>query len=168
MDAARADRRPSSATARPSRSASTSTTSATTGPASRRPPGAARCSRSSRPVSPRPTCGRPRGSCGSARGTSRRRPCLASRVPYGTAVTVDLLGRVERAEAGLRALGFHELRVRHDGDVARIEVPVADLATVAERHDEVVAAVQAAGYKRVTLDLEGLRSGNLNDDLPPD
>ena len=93
-------------------------------------------------------------------------PCLASRLPYGTAVTVDLLGRVERAEAGLRALGFHELRVRHDGDVARIEVPVADLRSVAERHDEVVAAVQAAGYKRVTLDLEGLRSGNLNDDLP--
>jgi pyridinium-3,5-biscarboxylic acid mononucleotide sulfurtransferase len=92
-------------------------------------------------------------------------PCLASRLPYGTGVTVDLLGRVERAEAGLRGLGFRELRVRHDGEVARIEVPVADLATVAERHDEVVAAVQAAGYKRVTLDLQGLRSGNLNDDL---
>jgi pyridinium-3,5-biscarboxylic acid mononucleotide sulfurtransferase len=94
-------------------------------------------------------------------------PCLASRLPYGTAVTVDLLGRVERAEAGLRAVGFLELRVRHDGDVARIEVPVTDLRAVAERHDEVVAAVQAAGYKRVTLDLEGLRSGNLNDDLQP-
>ena len=92
-------------------------------------------------------------------------PCLASRLPYGTEVTVDLLGRVERAEAGLRALGFRELRVRHAGDVARIEVPVADLATIAERHDEVVAVVQRAGYRRVTLDLEGLRSGNLNADL---
>jgi uncharacterized protein len=93
-------------------------------------------------------------------------PCLASRLPYGTEVTVDLLGRVERAEAALRALGFRELRVRHAGDVARIEVPVVDLTQVAERHAEVVAAVRGAGYKRVTLDLEGLRSGNLNADLP--
>jgi uncharacterized protein len=92
-------------------------------------------------------------------------PCLASRLPYGTEVTVDLLGRVERAEAALRRLGFRELRVRHAGDVARIEVPVADLAGIAERHVEVVAAVRAAGYRRVTLDLEGLRSGNLNADL---
>lgn len=92
-------------------------------------------------------------------------PCLASRVPYGTAVSVELLGRVERAEAGLRALGLRELRVRHLGDTARIEVPVADLAAVVERRAAVVAAVQDAGYRRVVLDLEGLRSGNLNDDL---
>lgn len=93
-------------------------------------------------------------------------PCLASRLPYGTEVTVGLLGRVERAEAALRSLGFRDLRVRHAGEVARIEVPVVDLPVVAERHADVVAAVQGAGYKRVTLDLEGLRSGNLNDDLP--
>jgi uncharacterized protein len=93
-------------------------------------------------------------------------PCLASRVPYGTEVTVDLLGRVERAEGALRSLGFRELRVRHAGDVARIEVPVADLVAVAGRRDEVVEAVRGAGYQRVTLDLEGLRSGNLNADLP--
>lgn len=92
-------------------------------------------------------------------------PCLASRVPYGTPVTVELLGRVERAEAALRALGFRELRVRHGDDVARIEVPTDDLAAVVARREAVVAAVQAAGYRRVTLDLEGLRSGNLNDDL---
>ena len=92
-------------------------------------------------------------------------PCLASRVPYGTSVSVELLGRVERAEAGLRDLGFHELRVRHLGDTARIEVPLADLAALVERRDEVVDAVRAAGYTRVTLDLDGLRSGNLNDDL---
>ena len=93
-------------------------------------------------------------------------PCLASRLPYGTEVTVDLLGRVERAEAALRGLGFRELRVRHAGAVARIEVPVADLVAVAGRHEEVVEAVRAAGYERVTLDLEGFRSGNLNADLP--
>jgi uncharacterized protein len=98
-------------------------------------------------------------------------PCLASRVPYGTTVTVDLLSKVERAEAGLRALGFGDLRVRHgegDGGTARIEVPLADLGAVVERRDDVVAAVQRAGYSRVTLDLEGLRSGNLNSDLGGD
>ena len=89
-------------------------------------------------------------------------PCLASRVPYGTAVSVGVLGRVERAEAGLRALGLTHLRVRHYDDLARIEVPVGDLATVLDRRPEVVAAVRAAGYRYVTLDLEGLRSGNLN------
>jgi pyridinium-3,5-biscarboxylic acid mononucleotide sulfurtransferase len=92
-------------------------------------------------------------------------PCLASRVPYGTAVDVPLLSRVERAEAAVRALGFRELRVRHGGDTARIEVPVADLDRLVATREAVVAAVQDAGYRRVTLDLEGLRSGNLNDDL---
>jgi uncharacterized protein len=93
-------------------------------------------------------------------------PCLASRVPYGTQVTVAVLSKVERAEAGLRALGFRDLRVRHLDGTARIEVPDADLATVVARRAEVVGALRAAGYRRVTLDLEGLRSGNLNDDLP--
>lgn len=91
--------------------------------------------------------------------------CLASRVPYGTAVTVEVLGRVERAERALHELGFRELRVRHYGDTARLEVPVETLPTVLERRDDVVAAVRAAGYRYVTLDLEGLRSGNLNQSL---
>lgn len=91
--------------------------------------------------------------------------CLASRVPYGTPVTVGVLGRVERAEAGLRALGFRALRVRHYDDLARLEVPVEELATVLGRRDAVVRAVRAAGYRYVTLDLEGLRSGNLNEAL---
>lgn len=88
--------------------------------------------------------------------------CLASRVPYGTPVTLGVLSRVERAEAALRGMGFHELRVRHYDDTARIEVALADLGSVVERRSEVVAAVRAAGYRYVTLDLEGLRSGNLN------
>ena len=67
-----------------------------------------------------------------------------------------------RAEAAVRALGFADLRVRHYGDLARLEVPLADLARVLERRAEVVAAVVGAGYAYVTLDLEGLRSGNLN------
>jgi pyridinium-3,5-biscarboxylic acid mononucleotide sulfurtransferase len=92
-------------------------------------------------------------------------PCLASRVPYGTKVTVGVLGRVERAEAALRGLGFRELRVRHYEDRARVELPLRDLDEAEARRDEVVAAVQAAGYRTVTLDPDGLRSGNLNDAL---
>lgn len=88
--------------------------------------------------------------------------CLASRIPYGTGVSVAILSRVERAEAGLQALGFRELRVRHYDDTARIEVPVGALADVVARREEVVTVVRGAGYAYVTLDLEGLRSGNLN------
>ncbi len=88
--------------------------------------------------------------------------CLASRVPYGTPVTFAVLDRVGAAEAGVRALGFADLRVRHYGDLARLEVPLAALPAVLERREAVVAAVHAAGYRYVTLDLEGLRSGNLN------
>lgn len=88
--------------------------------------------------------------------------CLASRVPYGTGVTVEVLGRIERAERALHALGFRELRVRHYDDTARLEVPVHDLDRVLAARSEVVSAVRAAGYAYVTLDLEGLRSGNLN------
>ncbi|MEA2842902.1 MAG: pyridinium-3,5-biscarboxylic acid mononucleotide sulfurtransferase, partial [Actinomycetota bacterium] len=88
--------------------------------------------------------------------------CLASRVPYGTPVTLGTLDRVARAEAAVRALGFRQLRVRHYGDVARLEVEIEDLAGVIERRQAVIDAVKAAGYARVTLDLEGFRSGNLN------
>jgi pyridinium-3,5-biscarboxylic acid mononucleotide sulfurtransferase len=92
--------------------------------------------------------------------------CLASRVPYGTPVTLTVLAEVERAETALRAVGFAELRVRHYGDLARVEVPIADFDRVLARRDEVVAAVRGAGYRYATLDLEGLRSGNLNQALP--
>jgi uncharacterized protein len=86
-------------------------------------------------------------------------------VPYGTEVTIGILGQVERAEAGLRALGFEALRVRHYGELARIELPLVDLDAVLAKRDAVVTAVRAAGYSYVTLDLEGLRSGNLNTSL---
>jgi uncharacterized protein len=89
-------------------------------------------------------------------------PCLSSRIPYGTAVTVDLLGRVDRAELAVRALGFPDVRVRHHDHTARVEVPLADLVAAAERADEITAALVALGYRYVTLDLAGLRSGNLN------
>ncbi|MEA3019431.1 MAG: pyridinium-3,5-biscarboxylic acid mononucleotide sulfurtransferase [Actinomycetota bacterium] len=88
--------------------------------------------------------------------------CLASRVPYGTPVTLSVLAEVAAAESGLRALGFRQLRVRHYGELARLELPIDELDAVLARRHEVVAAVQAAGYRYVTLDLEGFRSGNLN------
>ena len=88
--------------------------------------------------------------------------CLASRVPYATPVTIGVLDSVGRAERALRALGFRELRVRHYGDVARVELPVSDLGRAVEQREQLIAAVQEAGYAYVTLDLEGLRSGNLN------
>lgn len=93
--------------------------------------------------------------------------CLASRVPYGTPVTFRVLDEVARAETGLKRLGFRALRVRHHGDVARVELPLDELDAALARRDEVVAAVRDAGYRYVTLDLEGLRSGNLNAALQP-
>jgi len=89
-------------------------------------------------------------------------PCLASRLPYGVPVSLGRLRSVEAAEAALHALGFAELRVRHHGEVARIEVPVERLDDVVARRDEVVAAAVAAGYRWAALDLAGLRSGGLN------
>jgi uncharacterized protein len=89
--------------------------------------------------------------------------CLASRLPYGTPVSVGVLSAVDRAEAALRRLGFRQLRVRHYGDTARLEVELAALADVLAHREAVVRAVRSAGYRYVTLDLEGFRSGNLND-----
>lgn len=91
--------------------------------------------------------------------------CLASRIPYGTAVTIERLTSVEGAELALKHMGFPEIRVRHYEDSARIEVPLEALPRVVDARDAVVAAVKRAGYRYVTLDLEGLRSGNLNQAL---
>jgi pyridinium-3,5-biscarboxylic acid mononucleotide sulfurtransferase len=92
--------------------------------------------------------------------------CLASRLPYGTPVTLGRLAAVDAAESALRALGFGQLRVRHHGDAARLEVEPEALAAVVARRDEVVAAVRGAGFTFVALDLEGFRSGSLNRVLP--
>ncbi len=88
--------------------------------------------------------------------------CLASRIPYGTAVTIERLTSIEGAELALKQMGFPEIRVRHYEEVARIEVPLDALDRVLTHRLDVIAAVQRAGYRYVTLDLEGLRSGNLN------
>lgn len=91
-------------------------------------------------------------------------PCLATRIPYGEAVTAERMRRIGEAEDVLRRAGFHEVRVRDHGSLARIEVPVADLPglLVADRRERLVAAIRAAGYAHVTIDLEGYRSGSFD------
>ncbi len=89
-------------------------------------------------------------------------PCLASRLPYGTPVTLTSLSSIERAEAGIRLLGFRELRVRHHGEVAVVEVPESEMEAALDAKDQIVNACQEAGYLFCALDLEGLASGRLN------
>jgi len=90
--------------------------------------------------------------------------CLASRIPFGVTITVEELSRVGRAERAVKDLGFHQCRVRAHGDVARIEVDAADVARLAEPEvrERVIEALHALGYRYVTLDLEGFRSGSMN------
>jgi uncharacterized protein len=97
-------------------------------------------------------------------------PCLSSRLPYGTSVTVDALRRVERAEEAVRRLGFRELRVRHYGEAARVEIARAEMDRLDDPscREAVAAAVRAAGYATVEIDPEGYRRGRLNlPVLPP-
>ena len=97
-------------------------------------------------------------------------PCLSSRIAYGVEVTEERVRRVELAEAFLRDLtGLYELRVRHEaGELARIEVPVESVALLTEEElrRAVSTRLKALGFRRVTLDLDGFRSGSLNDALP--
>jgi len=89
-------------------------------------------------------------------------PCLASRLPYGFRVTADRLSAVEGAEAELHRRGYDRCRVRHHGSVARIELPVEELATFVERDGpSVAAALRAFGFVYTTVDVLGLRSGSM-------
>lgn len=88
--------------------------------------------------------------------------CLSSRIPHGTQVTVEALRKIEAAEAAIKALGFSQVRVRHHGDVARIEVEGPEIARLVTQRERVVDAVRKAGYKFVSADLEGYATGSLN------
>jgi pyridinium-3,5-biscarboxylic acid mononucleotide sulfurtransferase len=88
--------------------------------------------------------------------------CLSSRIPHGTEVTVAALRQVEAAEAALKALGFTQVRVRHHGDVARIEVEPLEIPRLVAQRENVVRLLRDAGYKFVSLDLEGYATGSLN------
>lgn len=91
--------------------------------------------------------------------------CLASRIPYGQAITAEGLGRVERAEDAMKDLGFAQVRVRDHQSVARIEVPLGDLDKVLCCRQEIVARLRQIGYAYVALDLQGFRSGSMNEVL---
>ncbi len=95
-------------------------------------------------------------------------PCLSSRVEYGRTVTREVLEQVERAEESMRQLGFRELRVRHHGELARVEIARNELprALSMEMLDAITAALKQAGFQYVTLDCTGFRSGSLNAILP--
>jgi uncharacterized protein len=95
-------------------------------------------------------------------------PCLSSRVEYGRTVTREVLEQVERAEESLRQLGFRELRVRHHGELARVEIARAELPRALDMNtlDAISAALKQAGYQYVTLDCTGFRSGSMNAILP--
>jgi pyridinium-3,5-biscarboxylic acid mononucleotide sulfurtransferase len=90
--------------------------------------------------------------------------CLSSRIPYGTRITLDLLRNIQAAEDIVRAVGIRQVRVRHHGDIARIEVAQEDLIrfSAAEVRQRIVAAFKELGYAYVCLDLEGYRSGSMN------
>ena len=95
-------------------------------------------------------------------------PCLSSRVEYGRAVTREVLEQVENAEEAVRRLGFREFRVRHHGELARVEIARSELpgALTMEMFDAITTALKQVGYQYVTLDTAGFRSGSLNAILP--
>ncbi len=92
-------------------------------------------------------------------------PCLASRIPYGQPVSTEKLRQIAETERAVAALGFDVVRVRHHGALARIEIPIDRLHEAVALRSELLAAVRAAGFRSVTLDLAGFRSGSLNEEL---
>lgn len=94
--------------------------------------------------------------------------CLASRFPYGTPITSDVLERISQGEDYLRGLGIRQLRLRHHSSIARIEVDPEGMAVLMERRGEVVERLRALGYTYVTLDLAGYRTGSMNEVLNRD
>ncbi|MFA6472079.1 MAG: ATP-dependent sacrificial sulfur transferase LarE [Candidatus Latescibacterota bacterium] len=90
--------------------------------------------------------------------------CLSSRIPYGVAITDDKLEKVEKAERMLKSLGFSQVRVRHHDEIARVEVVESDIPRLSEPdiRNEIVTRLKEIGYKYITLDLEGYRTGSMN------
>jgi uncharacterized protein len=93
--------------------------------------------------------------------------CLASRIPYGQPITADKLSRIERAEYVLKDLGFSQCRVRDHDTVARIEIPAADLDRLIVARETIARSLRGLGYAYITVDLEGFRSGSMNEVLRP-
>jgi uncharacterized protein len=92
-----------------------------------------------------------------------QQPCLSSRIPYGTEVTPERLSQLAHAEMALRRLGLREFRVRYHGEIARIEAGEEDFQRLLDVREQALAALKAAGFRFVTVDLEPFRSGRLNE-----
>jgi uncharacterized protein len=97
-------------------------------------------------------------------------PCLASRIPYGSEITLDKLTRIDKAESFLKSLGISELRVRDHDNIARIEVPRESMALFLENSTatEISGKLKSLGYKYITLDIQGYRTGSMNEVLRSD
>ena len=93
--------------------------------------------------------------------------CLASRIPYGTPITAERLTQVGQGELMLHRLGFRQVRVRHHGPIARVELDPGDFQAALAHREEIVAVLKALGFAYVTLDLSGFRSGSMNDVMVP-
>lgn len=91
--------------------------------------------------------------------------CLSSRIPYGTKITQEKIDQLDLAEDFLLGLGLYQVRVRHHGEVARIEVDPQDMIKVVRQHDPIVKALKSFGFSYVSLDLQGYRSGSMNEVL---
>ncbi|PWK03942.1 ATP-dependent sacrificial sulfur transferase LarE [Tumebacillus permanentifrigoris] len=91
--------------------------------------------------------------------------CLSSRIPYGNLITLEKVGQLDRGEERLRALGFRQIRLRHHDQIARVEVLRDELARAVEYADEITAILKEEGFSYVTLDLQGYRSGSMNETL---
>lgn len=91
--------------------------------------------------------------------------CLSSRIPYGTTITVEMLSQVEQAERVLKEKGLRQVRVRHHGQTARIEVEPADFQFVLDHREEIISAFKSIGFTFIALDLSGFHSGSMNEML---
>jgi uncharacterized protein len=92
--------------------------------------------------------------------------CLSSRIPYGTSITMETLARIQQAELALQRRGFRQVRVRDHGQVARLELLPSDMPAALAHGEEIVTELKKLGYVYVTLDLQGFRSGSMNEVLP--
>lgn len=95
-------------------------------------------------------------------------PCLATRLPYGTELNISLLKRIDQAENSLRKLGFRNVRVRVHGDIARLEIDKEDFKAVFEKKEYIVGLIREQGFRYITLDMEGFRSGSMDEDALTD
>ena len=92
--------------------------------------------------------------------------CLSSRIPYGTPIDLNMINQLDKSEQYLLDLGFYQVRVRHHGEIARLELMPQDMMKAIEHQDSITAALRSYGFKYVTLDLQGYRTGSMNEALP--